>query len=376
MSRWLFYSDTPLQIFLASLIACQETIGDDEVELIIGDQFNEASEVARNISKIGIFRNIHFIETVFSKKKLLKIHLRTLSGKGSHLINIAKESYFDYFAFAYSTFVNQSILTELYSQNPRLKVILYEDGLGSYTGNVFNNASYIGRLPNGIVGLTPRARVQRGLSRVFPNSLNRYQIKLFYLRSPELLQYPAPCECREIGVNQKEMDIIASCFKGGSYLKDKKGVLILDGLRDSTIFLPEIEVIDELLQKCIMNKMDILIRQHPASTLKNKNIEKFIDCSGGLWESECRFLDLNHCILVGMASTAQLTPAMTYKKFPPLLFVNWIGKNKASEAAERIIKMAKCLYGYQASEKIFTPTSIDEALEILKSWYKTQYVVS
>ena len=368
MRRCLFYSDTPLQVFLAALIVQQESDKAYEAEIIVCNQFSGAAEVAEKLRNLRIFKKVHFISLKNDRRYKTKIHFNTLLGRGLGLVSEIKDVKYDCYAIAYSTFVNQNIYVDLSSVNKNIEVVFYEDGLGSYTGNVFNNASYIGIAPKGIVAKTAFARAQNAILKRIRGCLGRYRISAMYLREPGLVQYFPECECVEIEFSENAVSRASECFNKGNLSRiGSCGIIVLDGLRNKDTDVAEIAIIDRLLRGCLEKGIGVYIRKHPASTFNSEYDKDFVDCSGGFWEVECLHLDLEKCMLIGMASTAQLTPAMTYKKLPALLFVNWIEAD-ASEAAARIYKMARKLYGKKADDRIYLPTTIDEAVELIYDW--------
>ena len=55
MDRWLFFADTPLQMYNAALTASALIEQGDHASLLVYDQFAQASNLAIVYEKIGVF---------------------------------------------------------------------------------------------------------------------------------------------------------------------------------------------------------------------------------------------------------------------------------------------------------------------------------
>ena len=61
MDRWLFFADTPLQMYNAALTASALIEQGDHASLLVYDQFAQASDLAIVYEKIGVFDEIEVV---------------------------------------------------------------------------------------------------------------------------------------------------------------------------------------------------------------------------------------------------------------------------------------------------------------------------
>lgn len=125
-------------------------------------------------------------------------------------------------------------------------------------------------------------------------------------------------------------------------------------------------IIDHRILEYISACCDYIVRLHPEDTIVvDKDI--VLDNSNQMWELLCKDYVNGNTILIGMFSTAQVTPKILYDIEPVIVFTykmygGYLSENEMKEfdeATERI----RSLY---SSDKVFCPGSIEETISLIK----------
>lgn len=112
---------------------------------------------------------------------------------------------------------------------------------------------------------------------------------------------------------------------------------------------------------------DCFVRVHPRDTEKNRIEEIFqVDDSKGVWELICQTAITNKHILIGGVSTAQLIPKLLYNMEPWLIFTYKLYSvdkkySKDYQTYEALVKRIQM--AYKDKYKIFIPESLEELVK-------------
>ena len=121
--------------------------------------------------------------------------------------------------------------------------------------------------------------------------------------------------------------------------------------------------------KCANSGLNCYLRNHPRSIEKSRHDNLAKDYSRGLWELLCEKNNLDKVVLVGLASTAQLSPVIETKQYPYLVFLYKVCFSKEEPKYfrfEQAEKMAKALYGDYSCSRVFSPSTLDEAVDVIR----------
>ena len=366
--RRLFFCDTPLQVYYAALIVFssqQECLAD----LVICRQFNNAEKLEKRIYKSNIFQHVYHVSPA-NPKDLNAVQLKMFLGRSVKQYEIGEGVHYDEFFLSYPTYINTCIYINARKQNPNLQVCFYDDGIGSYSGEVFRNAAYLGEIPDGV--RKPSFRVM--LYRAFFGNLpikNRYKIKKMYVRCPRLVAFDPKFPIYPICSADDATAKLVQVFNISKQRIPSHAALILDTARGQDNLGAADEVIDTIIAFVLHLKRVCILRRHPRASLLSKYHAECLDYSMGLWELICTDNSFEETILIGVGSTAQLSPAIESNKYPTLIFLYKLCVEKDSAEFVRfsyVEKMAQELYGAN-SAKVFSPGSIREAEDIIKECF-------
>lgn len=370
--RWLFYAGTPLQFYLASRIALMNAKKGDTAEILLNDPLPEADKIAERMVERGIFQCAHYCKPA-TRMESLRLQAGAFLGKCAFQPNDLAHEFFDYFVFATPNDLITSLVVGLRKVNPKLKIIFYEDGTGSYSGDVFQSSLYLGEYPDGMKPIGFRAKLYRFLSSILPSKLNVYTPDALYLRKPDALSRPIPAQIREIEADVDTQSMVASFFLNVDSSKIKQGIIFLDPPRTPFEPIKDLKPFDELIATCNAKGHVCTLRNHPRTQQISPHANLCDDRSDGLWEALCTQESVSTSILIGTGSTAQLAPYLETGKKPPLIFVHRLllaEDDPLLEGYESIVDLACNLYGEDADELIRNASTIDEVLDGIAAFSK------
>lgn len=366
--RWLFYATTPLQLYLASRIALTELNDEDSADIVVCELFPRAKNITEQLVAEGIFTDAFFCQPTGSIVKSAIIMLSAIFDTRTHRDVYPLTKTYDRIAIPTVMALTSSLIIQLMRKNPDLKVIFFEDGACSYNGTVFNSILYGGgKLPNELPDFSPLNKIARLFIRFFRLNALSYTPSALFLRNPAAFALDPPTSLFEIG-GEKEIDRIANCFSEKDIHIPEKGIIFLEPPRKPTEYLQDIAVFDELISECSKIGIRYYIREHPRSTWHGPHYDQSKDISGGLWESICTDESVFNSCLVGLGSTAQLTPFLESNIKAPLLFVHRLvidESDRTFDVYESTVNIAKELYGEDASKLICNASTKNEAINFL-----------
>ena len=376
MKKWLFYADTPLQVFHSALIAQNNSKhGCCLADLIICKQFENSKGIGEKLTSKNIFGKVMYCSQITSLNEIRVVQLAAYLGRPSFLKRGLTEdnllcNEYDVLAMACATVSNSALFVDLKHANKNLEVVYYDDGTGSYNGEVFRNATYLGDLPCGVTEASARAKLYRAIFANLPFVRNKYSPAAIYLRCPSLVQYAPSFKCLQIESSSDSVQELQDCFDSdGSEKLPDSAVVFFDIARGMNEAGDAEEIIDQTLLKCANSGLNCYLRNHPRSIEKSRHDNLAKDYSRGLWELLCEKNNLDKVVLVGLASTAQLSPVIETKQYPYLVFLYKVCFSKEEPKYfrfEQAEKMAKALYGDYSCSRVFSPSTLDEAVDVIR----------
>lgn len=365
MSRWLFFADTPLQLYNSYLIASDNLSTGDVSDVVIYNQFRDARRLMSEYGQTGRFNAIYlckeYVCSNFKKRFLWQMHA-CLGGSRLDLRSLQGVSY-DFFAFACPTPTTLDVLQTLRKANPDVKTVVFEDGTGTYTGNVFRQPFYFDKPPDESLTALPYVQaIQKLLSKLRAKKM-LYNPQMLYVKKPQLLQYHSNIPCSKMQVTPRAIEPLKHLFPQGNETCTTKKIILLDVPR-TELENTGAALMDQIIQAARSLGRPCLLRPHPRSSFMSDYRESCIDFSGGSWELLCQTSNLDDAILVSLGSSAQLAPYIEADKKPYLVFLYRILYKKDSRnyhLDEQIQNMAQQGYGSD-SDRIVAPSTIEDAL--------------
>lgn len=366
MTNWLYFADTPLQLYNSYLLASSNANKDDASDVIIYSQFSGAAELGEVYRQTNRFRFVYLCTEHYCanfKQRFLWQLYACLGGSRLNLSHL-KNIHYDYFAFACPTPAALDVLQTLRKINPDVKTVLFEDGTGIYNGNVFLQPFYFDKPPDTSLCGFPYVRaIQSTLTKLHAKKMLYNPCRL-YAKKPELLQYSPNIPCEAIEVAPHVLEPLACLApQNEKLLRNEKKTIILDVPRTKQENEGS-QLIDQMVQAAQIFDSPCYVRAHPRSTLATAFGESCIDFSEGSWELLCQTPCFDDSILISLGSSAQLAPFIESGKKPFLIFLYKLAfeqGNRSYEAYDQIASIAAQGYGIDAN-RIAVPVSIDDAV--------------
>ena len=368
--RYFFYADTPIQVANCVSLALQgiQNASPEEHHLFIYGNFSNSQQMYDFARKSGAFKKVYLFESE-------RIPTRELGKKQTYeeLINLYYGHYFlkeipsfveDVFYSAMlmscSTIVTYDIFLRLRTTNPDLEILLYEDGTGTYTGNVFRGLAFPGEVPTCV-----RNRLMVRAAKVFlsltANSYHTYPITKLFVKRPELIRDDFGIEISRFSLAK----VVTSnnLLSPNSIVKTiaDSTILYLEPPTSSDIYGLSVDIEHEL----VAHDIRFSLRRHPRTLIKGSGLDSVPDCTGGLWESLCFHMNRASSTLVGFCSSSMLAPAIEFSFYPKIILLNGlIEREKSASDVDQIVQMLKTLYVGRES-LISIPRTIDDFISLI-----------
>ena len=310
MSGAVFACTTPYQVMGAvSIVSAEKT----EADLIIFGMFDGYEGLADRVRETGLFRAVtavvpegirapghgNALKQMLTARKTVrpflpegKAYSRYYSSSRAHIKNI--------------------LLHELVRRNPDLKIIIYDDGMGTYAGDshVLNTS-----------------RLRKKTERLLGWDLYRPERMEYRVYEPALFTRPKGCEACPVsqmpkaGADPRTAETIARIFQVTPADSIREKVIIFDPLRsaDRGGILP---VIDSCYREAVsvFGRENVIIKPHPRSVKQPETDAKIYSRTGIPMEAlYAEMPDLEDRILITYASTAVYTPRMLFGKEPRVI---------------------------------------------------------
>ena len=360
--RELYICDTPYQLMNVLNIAMHKQ-DSAERTLFIVDQFRNARKLALNIEKTGLFRRV----CVLLKEDARLLRRGTIRNIRSMLcwllpMRFMKARFADGSmseAQLAGTFdrVYASVLTRVVSAmlklNPGAEFVIYDDGSGSYSGNVIRDTY---------------SRLSLLFGRIF-------RVGAYVCRPSKLLVNNTEM-CRSVAVPKDrifplpEIDGVfaALCREvfGVSRTEGRRVVWLsqpIDGVKGVA------EARDITRSFLLPYRDKVTVRMHPRDNDAEFYRDFDVDNGNDMWELRLLELgdDADDLILIGAYSTAQINPKLLFGKEPTCVFLCNLNteypQGKLASINQNIDDLRK---SYSNPEKIYVPKTTDELKSVLE----------
>lgn len=377
--KTLFFADTPLQLYNSFLLASSGELGNASV--LIYSQFNNAETLAEAYDRMHIFEQIIILDPINTKSYIQTFFWQLQATAGWHRLNLSelKNTYFDSFCLACPTPATMEVLRLLKRKNNDLTTYFYEDGTGTYNGNVFKQPFYFERPPAPELKSVNYINAIRKISSLQKKVKYHYKPKTIFVKRPNLMLFNPNIPCKKILIKKNKVNELEALLSSPMPKLDEVRFLIFDVPRSKTEGFGA-NAIDAIISRCIKSSSGenhssktCYLRNHPRSTERSPFASSCIDFSEGLWELTCQNNDLSNCLLISIGSTAQLAPYIESGKQPPLMLLYKIAfqeNDQHYQLAEQVLNLIKHAYEKKYSDLIYIPTTIEEALKIIDSFKK------
>lgn len=237
-----------------------------------------------------------------------------------------------------------SITISLMLSNPQADRILFEDGLGSYRTESFEEI------------LAPRKKLFKRLGREFPN----LKPSTLYLNSPQYSRTTFTNNVRTLKCDDATL-FLDSCARVFSFCPDYRYV------QNKVVYLtqPDTSDADREVRNSIEERLascghSIVARIHPRDDVLPSGINWEIDTGTNLWELLCANYITDEHVLVGGYSTGLFSPKLQFDREPWVLFTMKLYESIPHKKMEELVKLASWLKSiYRNPNKIVLVESLD-----------------
>lgn len=346
-ARTAFVCATPFQVFtsLCLLLSADDFSSFESFcDIYIVGGFAQDERIAARLEYTGLFAEVVFVPAEvdaygLGERKCDDAEHRLSQVQsiiGAHLLS--RNRYSRLF-FSLPTLTTSALCTA----NPSAETVLFDDGYGSYFGDILTENGWDCRPPD------VRA-----------------------LWSPAMDRSSFSCSCEKISVPETDIfpQVLSLVFEYAPrpHKYRNKNTMFL-----SQPFAPELlhENTDCFLSR-IMSccQKDLLVKPHPRDDMSAfDNIDAAVDVRGHAMELLCAQGEIDDVsVLIGAFSTAQYIPAMIFGMRPRLLFLYKLMIADKNECAriDTLAEYVVALYG-QDKDRICIAESETEALEFLNS---------
>ncbi|MBP5469914.1 MAG: hypothetical protein J6Z11_11805 [Candidatus Riflebacteria bacterium] len=355
-----FVCTTPYQIIGAlSIVLCEKL----KADIFICSTFKGYKELADRLKNLKVFQNVYEIDC----NKIKPFSNRRHSKIGSliqPLIQVCKpERYVSRFLddnLTYNSFyvssrahIKMLMYYVLQKRNPNMRVIIFDDGLGSYQENSHAlNASKLRCWVENILGL-----------KNYDSKLVSFELYLHnMIKLPSYLKNCPIGQMPRLNWNKEEnKKILKALFGIKDTEKYNEKIILFDNFRDSKSRLDLFRKIDECFEKIleIAGEDNILFKGHPRSLVSPSIPLKNTAKQGIPVEVFYSDMDdLDSRVLVAYNSTAIYTPKILFDKEPWVICLHRIVGTAPQENPEQIYQMF--LSEYRNPKKLFAPKNLEE----------------
>lgn len=325
-------------------------------DIYIGKEFPNADEVISNIKKTHLFQNVYdYKYDKYSDKKFkhmvnrvkeLLLPNKCIQKMLNTQVDFRKKKYHSIYISAPGHFMTLMIWA-----NPTSDVIYFDDGTGSYSGNMLD------RLID---------NKHRMIYLLLGRSYKKLIPKTLYVNNSKFCKSLLTSDIRQLPSINEDIRFIDLCkmifrLENDSLYSTYRCVYL------GQPYFYKIEKsmqVEEKIQKIITANLTCIARLHPGQSYSE--ISGFLmDTQRTAWELICVNDIQDNTILIGRCSTAQLTPKIIFDKEPFLIFTyKLLGTLLSEKDIARFEELTKSLEKiYNDKTKIIKPSSYAELEE-------------
>lgn len=367
----LFFVDTPLQMLNAILLRRQILDPDVRADCLVVAQF-DCERLVERLRRTTVFNEVVVVDPVpldnvhYRRFKLLACHL---GDQGTIARALRGDTSYSDFYLSCPTIMSTQTLNVLRRRNPHVRTHFYEDGNGSYNGNVFRSACYLDDPPEGTPANTRMVNAERALFRLLNRGRSAYRPSSFHLFEPQLLTISPRFGVQRIEADEESIDIASQVFDAPAPTGDAQPRLVVfDAVRTAGEEDAGGEIVDAVFAGLEPVGGRCVVYEHPRSTQHSDVLCSLGARGSGLWEVNCA-RGYDNALLIAVASSALVTPKLIYGHEPHILFLFPLiddldeGRRATLESA---VDMARTLY--DDPTRVHVATSADQTREFVSQW--------
>lgn len=372
----VFFCDRPFHILNAINFVSNNILNTrNNSDIIIINSFLNARSIANALKRTGVFVNVMLIDVKFRdiRRPIWKrIYLRiaevwdSLQNKNEKKMEVLRKKKWNYevnfknFSFMYSKFFVPSWGTIIWKElalcsEDKPHIYFLDDGM--YSRN------------NWRVIISPVARGIVNKVRKFCK-LGKYALEIdkIYLNNPKSIISnntdiePLPTISKK---NIKLLSILSETFEYHSVVNEYPKFVFIEQPFIDDVYQAEAEIIDQIAK--VIGQNNFAIRLHPAHK-NNSHIDSFPQCSAAqMWELEWIMGNITEeNMLIGIASTAMLTPKLLYGYEPTVICLHKLSAfNKMANIDKIDAEFQALRNAYTHKERVIIVENEEELKNIL-----------
>lgn len=344
---------------------------DEEADLYIDPQFQNAKIIAERINKTQLFRNVVVLNTKEIHKKYLPAKNELLKHfqmaysylKVDEFANdvLLRETIYKYMFISSSAYIPRLIYFHFLKNHMNTELLYFEDGIGSYLGNA----------------VSPSRSFDKWIRRFLfgKEALNFNHEK--YLFSPDFFSVMNSKhavlikEIPSIMKNERLVHIFNEVFLFKKEYLIKERVVLLDILKSVVFTENNIQQL-LLIYNLIFEKLgydNLVVKNHPRD--RDVRIDKAIYYSHTEvpFESICMNTNMNQKVLISYGTTAIGTPKIMFDQEPIIILLYRLVKSKQLKGKSYDISMNRFVMKikqlYTNKTKVMVPNNLNELISAL-----------
>lgn len=349
-----FTCTTPYQVIGAMSICMNNKI---DADIYVFGMFNGYKDLCVNIKETGIFQNVYDVDC--------KDFRFTKKGKAFRQIVFYKQTLKAFldpnvsYNLCYTSsraHIKTLMFHELLNRNPKMRFVIYEDGLGTYRPDTSQ-----------IRTSSRRKRMER-----------LFGWKLFTADNTQIIAYEPSLVSVQSSVSTLPVGAMPRIdWKGaqGEIVRSVFGVSHRDALKERVIFFDDLRYGDketdkkldqccEIAKRYFGNRM--IYKPHPRSAYNTKCDISFVPFTGTPMEVIYAIMDdIEDLVIISCTSTAAFTPKLLFGKEPRQIDIHKIACNdKHGKDLDNVLGVLKNMYIDKS--KIMIPETITEYEAMIK----------
>ena len=356
MREACFACTTPYQILGAISITQGYKL---DADIYVFGMFPNYDKVARKLTENNIFTNVYAVDcSEIGAPGRRKGFVQMLFAEKTMAFFLPKNVAYSYF-YSSSRAIMKTIMQHvLLKRNPRMKKVIYEDGMGTYAADSHPlNATRYKRVAEKLLGW----------------NLERTNLTSIIANIPGLVDLPEHLKGCTVGqmprleINQNTVSVLEDIFSIKEGDKIKQSYIVFDTVRNvsNDFTIAHLALLDEcydIISK-IVGKDNMICKPHPKSVcLSHANIPIYPYQEIPMEVLYASMPGLENRILITLTSTAVFTPKILFNKEPRVICLHKIIKNtKRTNVFDNIFEKFKSCYADKA--RVIAPRTVDELRE-------------
>ncbi len=364
MEKSCFFCTTPFQIITAiHLTMMQEK--KSEVDLYVIDQFINAEEVACKVRETGLFRDVIFVkeETLINNRNKSKFFIwiqilysyLALKRKVKKILQRNFDIYYTHMYISSKAFVPRLVALYYAKKEIDTEIIYFDDGIGSYYDR---NILY----PRPSDMFVRRIFFGKKAYSANPKKILLYSPDLFYKADINMSESVTVKEIPKWNCDLKLKDITNKVFSYSEKDNIEQFIVIFDGLYTGE----KRKVVDTFYEQiaAVVGPENLIIKKHPRDKETPVKILNYYSRSDLPFELICQNSNMEDKLLIGIDTTAIVTPILLLAEEPYVLVLNQVPE--FSSSSDLHFNDFRALYKH--TDRFEEALTLDEAIEFVKQF--------